>query len=52
MNQTRVGPEHLFLGLLQEGSGVAALVLNKPGVSFPDARKEILGSLGRNQPGA
>jgi hypothetical protein len=52
MNQTRVGPEHIFLGLLQEGSGVAALVLKTLGVSSRDAREEILENLGRNQPGA
>jgi hypothetical protein len=52
MNQTRVGPEHIFLGLLQEGGGVAALVLKTLGVSSRDAREEIVENLDRNQPGA
>jgi len=38
----RASAEHLFLGLIREGSGVAALVLKELGVNLEDARKEVL----------
>jgi hypothetical protein len=37
-----VGPEHIFLGLLLEGDGVAARVLRNLGVDQEAARREIL----------
>jgi len=46
----RIGPEHIFLGLLLEGSGVAALVLKKLGVEVEKARAEIVKEL--TPPGA
>jgi hypothetical protein len=46
-----VGPEHIFLGLLIEGDGVAGRVLKHLGVSIQTARREILSELGRNQGG-
>ena len=42
LNQPRVRPEHIFLGLLREGSGVAALVLKNLGVQLDAARAEVL----------
>jgi hypothetical protein len=42
LNQSRVRPEHIFLGLLREGSGVAALVLKNLGVRLESARAEVL----------
>ncbi|HLX68434.1 MAG TPA: Clp protease N-terminal domain-containing protein [Verrucomicrobiae bacterium] len=42
MRRDRVDSEHVFLGLIREGSGVAALVLKKLGVNVWDAREEIL----------
>ena len=38
----RAGAEHLFLGLIREGSGVAALVLKELGVNLQKAREEVL----------
>lgn len=38
----RMEPPHLLLGLLREGSGVAAIVLKKLGVDLERARAEIL----------
>ncbi len=38
----RMDPPHLLLGLLREGSGVAALVLKNLGVNPENARTEIL----------
>jgi hypothetical protein len=39
--QNRVQPEHIFLGLLREGGGVAAKVLKALGVNAAIAREEI-----------
>jgi hypothetical protein len=44
--QNRVETEHIFLGLLREGSGVAAKVLEKLGVNAARARAEISKELG------
>jgi len=52
LHQTHVSAEHIFLGLLREGSGVAAVVLKSLGVNIQTARAEIYRELGRNQPGA
>jgi hypothetical protein len=41
-----VRAEHILLGLLREGSGVAALVLKNLGVQTERTRKEILKALG------
>jgi hypothetical protein len=46
--QNCVGPEHIFLGLLLEGGGVAALVLKNLGVNASAARHEILKELNRS----
>lgn len=40
-NQPVVGAEHVFLGLLREGSGVAAIVLKELGVDVQRTREEI-----------
>lgn len=48
-NHDRVSPEHIFLGLLLEGSGVAALVLKNLGVNIQTAREQTLRELGGNQ---
>jgi hypothetical protein len=42
LNQAQVSPEHIFLGLIKEGSGVAAIVLKNLGVDFSRARGEIV----------
>jgi hypothetical protein len=52
LNQTQVGTEHIFLGLLMEGGGVAALVLKSLGVNIQRVREQILMQLGRHQSGA
>lgn len=41
----RADAEHLFLGLIREGSGVAGLVLNQLGVNIDRAREEVLREL-------
>jgi ATP-dependent Clp protease ATP-binding subunit ClpA len=43
-----VGTEHLLLGLLREGDGVAAQVLMNLGLKLEDIREEVLNLLGIN----
>jgi hypothetical protein len=43
-----VGPEHVLLGLLHEGGGVAALVMKSLGVQIEKAREEFLRELKEN----
>jgi len=45
LNHTYVGTEHILLGLLAEGDGVAARVLTKSGVELNRTRQEILEEL-------
>jgi hypothetical protein len=49
--QACVGAEHIFLGLLLEGDGVAGRVLRNVGVNIQTARAEILKEPRRNHPG-
>ena len=42
LNHSYVGTEHLLLGLLAEGKGVAAGVLFESGVNLPRARAEVI----------
>ncbi|MGA8015776.1 MAG: Clp protease N-terminal domain-containing protein, partial [Candidatus Dormiibacterota bacterium] len=44
-----IGTEHLLLGLLREGEGVAAKVLNNLGVEISKVRSTIESVLGRNE---
>jgi len=41
LDHTYVGPEHLFLGLLREPEGVAAIILNDAGVVVDDVLASI-----------
>lgn len=59
LNHTYVGTEHILLGLLREGDGVAARVLKNLDVDIEQTRQEILKELDPNfaaqeeqQPGA
>ncbi len=45
LNHTYVGTEHILLGLLREGEGVAAQVLMNLGVDLESARREIMREL-------
>jgi ATP-dependent Clp protease ATP-binding subunit ClpA len=42
LDDEEVGPEHLLLGIIRQGSGVAALVLSDMGVDLSELREEIL----------
>jgi hypothetical protein len=48
LNHTYVGTEHILLGLLREGDGVAARVLKNLGVNIERTRQEILKELDPN----
>ncbi|HBK68646.1 MAG TPA: ATP-dependent Clp protease ATP-binding subunit ClpC, partial [Firmicutes bacterium] len=43
-----VGTEHILLGLIREGEGVAAQVLKNLGVDLESARKQVFSLLGGN----
>ena len=44
-----VGTEHLLLGLIREGEGVSARVLNNLGVSLEKVREEVNRLIGPGQ---
>ena len=48
LNHTYVGTEHILLGLLREGDGVAAMVLKNLDVNIEKCRQEILRELDPN----
>src|ERR1035437_6509691 len=48
LNHTYVGTEHILLGLLREGEGVASVVLKNLGVDVEQTRQEILKELDPN----
>jgi ATP-dependent Clp protease ATP-binding subunit ClpC len=48
LNHTYVGTEHILLGLLEEGDGVAACVLKKLDLNVEELRKGILRELDPN----
>ncbi|WP_149453721.1 ATP-dependent Clp protease ATP-binding subunit [Pasteuria penetrans] len=50
LNHTYVGTEHILLGLIREGEGIAARVLNNLGVSLNKARQQVLQLLGTESP--
>jgi ATP-dependent Clp protease ATP-binding subunit ClpC len=47
-----IGTEHLLLGLLREGEGVASVVLTQHGVTLDDVRRRVLDELGVVDPAA
>ncbi|MCL2580141.1 MAG: ATP-dependent Clp protease ATP-binding subunit [Oscillospiraceae bacterium] len=49
LGHTYVGSEHLVLGMLDEGSGVAYTVLTQKNLSFESYRTQIIQNVGRGQ---
>src|SRR5947207_11867589 len=47
LNHTHIGTEHLLLGLIHEGEGVAAKALKSLGISLPAVRREVKEIIGR-----
>jgi ATP-dependent Clp protease ATP-binding subunit ClpC len=50
LGNTEIGPEHLFLGILREGEGIAIDVLVTLGSNLYELRKDIEGSLNPSGP--
>jgi ATP-dependent Clp protease ATP-binding subunit ClpA len=48
-NHNYIGPEHLLLGLIREGEGVAARVLNGMGIPLSRVRGEVERIIGRGE---
>ncbi len=46
LNHSRVGPEHILLGIIREGEGVASKVLESLNISPKRVRAEIEGAIG------
>ncbi len=46
LNHNHIGTEHLLLGLLRDGEGVACRVLTSLGISLEAARREVTGMAG------
>ncbi len=46
-----IGTEHVLLGVIREGKGVAAQILVKQGANLPAVRQAILAELGEPDPG-
>jgi ATP-dependent Clp protease ATP-binding subunit ClpC len=51
LNHHYIGTEHLLLGLLREGEGIGAGVLESLGVTLEQARRETLAMLGASSSG-
>jgi ATP-dependent Clp protease ATP-binding subunit ClpA len=49
LNHERIGSEHLFLGLLREGGGIAAQVLMSQGITLENARRQVAEFTGAGQ---
>ena len=49
MQHEAIGAEHLLLGLVREGEGIAAGVLESLGVKLPAVRKQVVQLIERNQ---
>ena len=45
-----IGTEHLLLGLIREGEGVAAKALTSKGVTLDDTRKQVEEMIGKAMP--
>ncbi len=49
LNHNYIGTEHLLLGLIHEGEGVAATALESLGISLDAVRQQVLEVIGRGQ---
>jgi ATP-dependent Clp protease ATP-binding subunit ClpC len=47
LNHNYIGTEHLLLGMIREGEGVAARALSSMGISLDHARREVESVIGR-----
>jgi ATP-dependent Clp protease ATP-binding subunit ClpC len=49
LGHTYIGPEHLFLGLLQEGEGLAYQILIREDISYQKAKEIIVNLIGQGE---
>ncbi len=49
LNHNYIGTEHILLGLIREGEGIAARVLNSKGVSLEASRQQVEAVLGKGE---
>ena len=49
LNHDYIGTEHILLGLIQEGDGVAAHALESLGITQEEVRQQVEGIIGRGQ---
>jgi len=49
LNHNYIGTEHILLGLIREGEGVAAMALESLGISLEAVRQQVLEIIGRGQ---
>src|SRR5213596_2662835 len=52
LGHSHVGTEHLLLGLIREGEGIASGVLESLGVSLEKVRHQVIATLGQQHPQA
>src|SRR5436853_5621770 len=50
LGHSHVGTEHLLLGLVREGEGIASGVLESLGVSLEKVRRQVIATLGQQHP--
>jgi len=50
LNHNYIGTEHVLLGLIHEGEGVAAKALESLGISLEQVRKQVVEIIGEGQP--
>ena len=50
LGHSYIGSEHILLGLIKEGSGVAAAVLKENGVEYEKVEKKLIDNVGRGTP--
>ena len=51
LGQGRDAPEHILLGLVREGQGIASGVIESSGVALQTVRERVLAALGRTDTG-
>jgi ATP-dependent Clp protease ATP-binding subunit ClpA len=49
LNHNHIGTEHILLGLMHEGNGIAATALTSLGISLQAVRREVEAIIGRGQ---
>ncbi|HTV40201.1 MAG TPA: Clp protease N-terminal domain-containing protein [Candidatus Sulfotelmatobacter sp.] len=49
LNQQQINPEHILLGLIREGDGIAWRALKNLGIRIEDVRRELLIVMGENR---